>query len=153
MAGGSCSPIRRSACTPSIQHICIGPKSHKHVSEEGSCSQDAGGEDWLGRGRATIKSNGERVDLRVVDHGGRGIYPKMTGSGIDAYGHVLVVESRVILDQTEVLPRDMLRSKKQSLANVDDAAKRKDRLHTYAIQWLLLGFRPARPLPGGRVGR
>jgi hypothetical protein len=77
----------------------------------------------------------------------------MTGSGIDAYGHVLVVESRVILDQTEVLPGDMLRSEKQSLANVDDAAKPKDCLHTYAIQWLLLGFRPAWPLPGGRVGR
>jgi hypothetical protein len=47
----------------------------------------------------------------------------MTGSGIDAYGHVLVVDSRDILDQTEVLPGDMLRSEKQSLANVDDAAK------------------------------
>jgi hypothetical protein len=89
----------------------------------------------------------------VVHHGGRGTYPKMTRSGIDAYGHILVFESRAILDQTEVLPVDMLQSEKQSLAHVDDAAKPKDRLHPYAINWLSLGFRPTRPLPGGRVGR
>jgi hypothetical protein len=62
----------------------------------------------------------------------------MTGSGINVYGHVPVVVSRVILDQTEVLPGDMHRSEKQSLANVDDAAKPKDRLHTYAIKWALI---------------
>jgi hypothetical protein len=47
----------------------------------------------------------------------------MTGSDIDAYGHVLVVESRTILDQMEVFPGEMLRSEKQNLANVDDRAK------------------------------
>jgi hypothetical protein len=77
----------------------------------------------------------------------------MTGSGVDAYGHILVVESRAILDQTEVLPGDILRSEEQSLVNSNDAAKPKDRLHPYAINWLSLGFRPTRPLPGGRVGR
>jgi hypothetical protein len=47
----------------------------------------------------------------------------MIRSGIDPYGDVLFVESRAILDQTEVLPGDRLRNEKQSLANVDDTAK------------------------------